>query len=244
MSEHDIAAGARWGHELTSQLSESRIGVICLTPENLSAPWLLFEAGALAKSISESRVIPYRLGLSSADVVFPLAQFQGVDADEDGTRRLLLSLNAVRDLPMPEDRLERIFARWWPDFSSRINSIPAPTSSQVKQRDDRALLEEILQLVRRQQTPFPIQHLADDVVPKDLVWRTVHSVTDAEMEAMDSVTLKNLIAAMQKRWGSVIGGEEQHLEARIAKAEALLAKREAETSVKYWLPNPGAAPDV
>lgn len=164
MSEHDIAAGARWGHELTSQLADNRIGIICLTPENLVAPWLLFEAGALAKSITESRVVPYRLMLSAADVPFPLAQFQGVDADESGTLKLLASLNLVREHPMPDDRLERVFSRWWPDLANRLAAIPAPANLPQKPRADRALLEEILQLVRRQQSPLPAEAVLGEVL--------------------------------------------------------------------------------
>lgn len=154
MSEHDIAAGSRWLSELITQLSESQLGIICLTPENLQASsWLLFEAGALAKSIVESRVISYRLGVSSTDVAFPLAQFQGVDANKAGTQKLVRTLNLACDAPIPEERLERMFARWWPDFSARLNSAPASKGSPAKKRDDRSLLEEILQLVRRLQPP-------------------------------------------------------------------------------------------
>ena len=225
MSEHDISAGTRWGHELTGQLSESLIGVVCLTPENLSAPWLLFESGALAKSISESRVIPYRLGLSATDVPFPLAQFQGVDVDEVGSRKLLSSLNAVRDKPMPDDRLDRIFARWWPDLAKRIQSIPALTNAGPKPRSDRALLEEVLELVRTRLSPPPppIERIRENYVPKDIIWKTVHSVTEEEMKAMDAATLQLFIGAMRSRWNSVSGGEEDHLERRIAAAEKILA---------------------
>src|SRR5438876_7271285 len=61
----DIEAGTPWGEELNRKLETSNFGVLCLTPENSNAPWLLFEAGALAKAVSGSRVVPYRLGLGS-----------------------------------------------------------------------------------------------------------------------------------------------------------------------------------
>jgi TIR domain len=54
MSSEDILAGARWNGEIARHLSETKFGVICVTPENLvSAPWLTFEAGAIAKTIDE-----------------------------------------------------------------------------------------------------------------------------------------------------------------------------------------------
>jgi len=223
MSENDIAAGARWGHELAEQLTTNRVGIICLTPENLLAPWLLFESGSLASSLSESRVIPYRLGLSAADVTFPLAQFQGVDADEAGTRKLLSSLNAAREGPMPEERLGRMFTRWWPDLAKRIAAIPVPLSPGAKPREDRELLEEIIQLVRRQQQPPPLRQPPEPMPPTDSVWRTVHSVTLSEMESMDVATLTEFIGAMRRRWDSTSSpGEENALAGKIEKAERIL----------------------
>jgi hypothetical protein len=38
----DIEKGTRWNTDIASQLAECRVGLICLTPENVSAPWLLF----------------------------------------------------------------------------------------------------------------------------------------------------------------------------------------------------------
>jgi hypothetical protein len=77
ISEHDIDAGSRWSHKLAQALEESRIGIICLTPENQGSRWLQFEAGALSKSLEgESRLIPYLIDMSVSDVEPPLAQFK------------------------------------------------------------------------------------------------------------------------------------------------------------------------
>lgn len=128
MSEQDIDAGSRWGEELNRKLETSNFGVLCLTQENLSAPWLLFEAGSLAKSVSQSKVVPYRLGLKPTDIPFPLAQFQGVDADEVGTKKLVQSLNSALESPIKGPQLDSMFKRWWPDLKSRIEVIPASVS--------------------------------------------------------------------------------------------------------------------
>src|SRR5262249_18500658 len=64
MSAHDIEPGASWVAALDAHLDAHTFGVLCLTPENLAAPWILFEAGALGKTGGESRVVPYRLSLS------------------------------------------------------------------------------------------------------------------------------------------------------------------------------------
>jgi hypothetical protein len=128
MSEQDIEAGSRWGDKLNRTLESSDFGVLCLTPENLNAPWLLFEAGSLAKSVSQSKVAPYRLGLRSDDIPLPLAQFQGVDADENGTRNLVRSLNSTLASPLGETQLSRAFEDRWPPLKSQIEVILASAS--------------------------------------------------------------------------------------------------------------------
>src|ERR1039457_7341444 len=51
ISSTDIDKGSRWASEIASQLQECSIGIICVTPENRESSWLLFESGALSKSI-------------------------------------------------------------------------------------------------------------------------------------------------------------------------------------------------
>ena len=93
MSETDIAKGAGWNSEISSQLELAKIGIVCLTPENLDAPWVNFEAGALSK-ITGSKVCTYLFGLSPTDVEGPLAQFQATKSDDkDDTKKLLHTIN-------------------------------------------------------------------------------------------------------------------------------------------------------
>jgi hypothetical protein len=65
----------------------SNSGVICVTPENLNSPWVLFEAGALAKAMQGAKVIPLLFDLEFSDISGPLAQFQAKNATETGWRR-------------------------------------------------------------------------------------------------------------------------------------------------------------
>jgi hypothetical protein len=151
MSEHDIHAGARWGAELNVGLESANFGILCLTPENLNSPWILFEAGSLAKAVKTARVVPYLLDLSPTEVQFPLAQFQGVVADQVGTFTLIESINSVQNTPLQEDRLHRIFVHWWPELEAKLSSIPPPGTATPPLRTERDLLEEVLELMRKQQ---------------------------------------------------------------------------------------------
>ena len=138
MSKQDIKPGSRWGDELNQTLESNYFGVLCLTPENLNAPWLLYEAGALAKSVYKSIVVPYRLGLRPDDISLPLSQFQGVDADESGTWNLVQSLNSSLEHPLNNIQLGSVFQNLWPPLKSQIEAIlasPSPVAASDIERE-------------------------------------------------------------------------------------------------------------
>jgi hypothetical protein len=80
MSEDGIDKGVKWASELGVQLAQTKIGIVCLTPDNLDEPWINFEAGALSK-LPDSHVCVFLFDVSEADVKFPLAQFQMTKAE-------------------------------------------------------------------------------------------------------------------------------------------------------------------
>jgi len=93
MSNQDIESGSVWFDEISKELSENGIGILCLTPENLEAPWLLFEAGALFKGLTKNRVCPLLINLRKTDVKPPLSQLNLTLADREGILKLIRSIN-------------------------------------------------------------------------------------------------------------------------------------------------------
>jgi len=147
VSDH-ISPGEAWAQRLGTELERSEYGILCLTQDNFQAPWLLFEAGAIAKKFGTSRIVPYLIeALPLAAERSPLAQFQHVRADRDGTHRLVEAINNIRETPKPMDRLERSFAKWWPDLEQTLNSLQTSKGAQPVDRSDRELLEAILHRV-------------------------------------------------------------------------------------------------
>src|ERR1035441_2856666 len=58
MSETDVPAGANWSFTVAKALERTQFGVICVTAENMNAPWLMFEAGALSKALGNVQRLP------------------------------------------------------------------------------------------------------------------------------------------------------------------------------------------
>ncbi len=81
---------------------------MCLTPWNIGSPWLHFEAGALLRTVESDRIIPYAIGVKSADIRGPVGEFQAASADRHGTLSLVQTLRGgVR----PDHKL---FNALWP----------------------------------------------------------------------------------------------------------------------------------
>lgn len=154
VSPEDIDKGARWSIDVSQELEDSNFGILVLTPENIAAPWLNFEAGALAKSLEQSRVAPFLFGMQQANVTGPLVQFQAVKAEKADVKKLIQSLNqASDDRPLDDARLDEIFDVWWPRLEKQLAKISKerPVTDAPPSRSQEDLLTEVLELVRGQQ---------------------------------------------------------------------------------------------
>lgn len=150
MSDVDIHAGARWSAEIAENLEESKFGIICITGNNVEAPWILFEAGALAKSLKDTFVCPYLFGISKPDIPGgPLTQFQSKCANKKETLELLTSINnAIGIKKLDQEQLHRTFERCWPELEEKLEYISKVTPEVIEKRPTDEMVIEILNLVR------------------------------------------------------------------------------------------------
>ena len=150
-SPDDIAKGVRWSTDVAAELQESKVGILCVTADNLTAPWLMFEAGALAKSLDRARVIPLLVDVEPSALVGPLSQFQAAKCDRVDVNRMIKVINEqLGAAALEDDVLNSVFEKWWPDLESKISAIRSQSDSGKKAtvRTDREILEEVLDLVR------------------------------------------------------------------------------------------------
>ena len=148
-SPEDIDKGARWMAELSQQLEKLKMGIICVTPENMQAPWLLFEAGALSKVLGTSLVCPFLFALEPADLQGPLAQFQSTRSTKEDVRKLLTTINKNTEHQLAEPQIDRLFSVLWPEFEEKLLSIESSVPDQAsRSRPVPELLGEVLERVR------------------------------------------------------------------------------------------------
>jgi hypothetical protein len=149
VSAQDIDPGVRWQTEIAEQLKDTNYGIVCVTGDNQSARWLNFEAGALAKAVESSRVIPLAVDLKPSDIEPPLGHFQAQEATEAGLHAIVRSINAACEPRLEDAKLDTAFDMWWPKLADELRAIeeatPAPAGNT---RTERELLEETLDVVR------------------------------------------------------------------------------------------------
>ena len=159
VSSEDIDKGARWSTDIAKELESSGYGILCVTRENMEAPWLHFEAGALSKSVDKSRVSPFLFAIKRSEVkAGPILQFQSTVAEKEDVRKLLLSINAANQQgALEEIRLNSVFEVWWPQLEQKLKAVEQESpSGQALQANteqsttDNEILEELLELIRQQ----------------------------------------------------------------------------------------------
>lgn len=152
ISSHDVDRGALWYTEISKTLADSQFGILCLTPENKTEPWILFEAGALAKGIEENRVCTLLIDLKNTDIGNPLAQFNHTFAcDKESMWKLVQTINnALLENKLQEKVLKSVFETYWEQFSEKYKEISQQFKPEehVKKRSNEELLTEILTTVR------------------------------------------------------------------------------------------------
>jgi hypothetical protein len=162
VSTRSINKGTRWPEVLGENLENANVGIFCLTPDNLKAPWILYEAGALSKLRERSLVIPLLFGVETKQVEWPIANFNSTTFEHNEVLQMVQSLNEAAENPLRDEVVLTSFNRAWSDLERRVNETIATISLDAEPitREDNDLLAEMLELSRSQERT--ISHMIGD----------------------------------------------------------------------------------
>lgn len=172
VSSEDIDKGARWSTDIAKELEDSTFGILCVTKENLEAPWLSFEAGALSKTMEKAFVTPFLFDIKRSEVQGPILQFQSTIFHKDDIKKMVQTLNkACGDTGISKQRLNKSFEVWYPTLEKELTEVKnesSNTNEEVITEDNNyssEILEEILELSRDNQKLLrnPDSKLYDDM---------------------------------------------------------------------------------
>ena len=154
-SADDIEKGENWDSKISAELSKCNYGIVCLTSENTSAPWVNFEAGAIAKTL-ESKISAVMVDIQTSEIQGPLKRYQATKLEKDDMWQLILDINSATDSPLDLSVLEGTFNAIWEKMYAEIRKIVDGYKPEKKTKDSERkietgkAIEEILQMVRKQ----------------------------------------------------------------------------------------------
>jgi hypothetical protein len=237
VSSEDIAKGARWATEIAKELSASNYGIICVTRENAESAWINFEAGALSKEIDKALVTPFLFDLRDAEIEGPLKQFQVVANDKPDIFKLVKGINAQQgESSIAGKNLEAAFEMWWPKLKGQLENIQRDEGNRPlpKERATPEMVEELLELARRQQREAEDRRGFADVVEDDRFRQQIHRLDQL------SVTVNSLSRSLEALYTALVPQPSQNalrirvspptttdLETLKQELSALLARSEA-----------------
>jgi RNA polymerase sigma factor (sigma-70 family) len=150
MSNEAIESGTRWNDLVASALNETDFGIVCVTRDNQHKPWLMFEAGALAKRLESARLVPIYFDVSPAEITGPLEAFQGRSLDEEGLKRLVRDISAAREEPLDVEQVDTLFEALWPQLKKMIDEAASQSRpAAAPHRSTQDMLEELVERTRR-----------------------------------------------------------------------------------------------
>lgn len=171
ISTKHIDRGALWFTEVADQLQNTTVGIICLTKENLNKPWILFEAGSLARGLTSSRVCTFLVDLQATDIEPPLSQFNHTLPTEADMKSLIHTLNdSLKENKLRDDILTEVFDTYWPKFEKSLVEIIAGYPDILPQpaaRSEENILLELLETTRS--FDRRIRNIESSVQKKDLM---------------------------------------------------------------------------
>lgn len=123
VSDLDIASGSDWWLKIKKELRSCKLGILCITKENLRAPWIYFEAGAMI-----AREIPSIPLLVSCDIKAlsstPLNGKQAVDFyDIKKFLKMLVDINNAMEFDLTENQVKELGKAAYTKLKNDLESV-------------------------------------------------------------------------------------------------------------------------
>lgn len=149
VSSKSINSGEVWFSAIADCLNDCTLGIIFLTQENKSRPWILFEAGALARGANG--VCTFLVDLQNSDIEQPLASFNHTLFSKDSVFKLICTINSsLKEKAIEISILQSAFMANWEIFEKGFQKAMEQTAnaSPVAGRATESVMSEILKNTR------------------------------------------------------------------------------------------------
>lgn len=146
VSHRDISPGARGLTTIKAQLDGTSVGIPIVTRDNVGAPWINFESGALSKEVpnAPAMVMPCLVDYKDpSELTGPLTQFQAKLLNQDGVEEILSTISRANAIEW--QRKKAGFEARWPEFERQFNLYK--TSPEDKEEARRSIDDMLAEIV-------------------------------------------------------------------------------------------------
>ncbi|HSI65281.1 MAG TPA: toll/interleukin-1 receptor domain-containing protein [Candidatus Saccharimonadia bacterium] len=132
-SADDIAGGVDWYGQVRAQLKLADMAIICITRENMSRPWLTFEAGAILGSKEDKRAVPLVIDDGPASVTGPLNKSQAIGLNNEDFVKLVQGIIEVGELKsITPQHVQTVVNAKFPKFHEEVLQFRAQIESDYR----------------------------------------------------------------------------------------------------------------
>jgi hypothetical protein len=224
----DIDKGARWFNDISRELGQSKIGIICVTPDSLDSSWIMFEAGAISMAVSERKICPILFGMTKEQLRGPLSQFQAIEFEKNECYELIRTINGeFGEDALSERTLENAFEKWWPDFNKKIGALlkeykprkPREKTATEAHNEIVAMLRNIIEMRVSDMT----RHIAEDIFVN--IYANIDAAFANESMRLDRVESLLMLARNVEYLHQRLHKVPQHIERASRVIERLAAEK-------------------
>ena len=247
VSAEDIDKGTRWATDISKELDDSSYGIICLTKNNIQAPWINFEAGALGKKVDKSRVSPFLFKIKPSEVTGPVLQFQHTRSDDKSDiLKLMLSINKQASF-LSEERLAKAFEQWWPSLNEALSAVPdvdADASAKSTKSTSNSEIQNLSKIVESlldiSRTNHQLLRSPDVLLPEDYINKVINK-DKRRLDDLSDVTsdLSRALNSVNRLKRSLVRGvlDENSIDECIDSLSEII--KELDTPITYMINNYG-----
>ncbi|WP_152970184.1 hypothetical protein [Frigoribacterium sp. RIT-PI-h] len=147
VSSEDISQGDRELNAILAKLKASDYGIVVLSETNQHRPWINYEGGAMARSLSNP-VSTILLDLSPSDVDWPLAPHQSTQfSDHRYMQRLVSEVATAANPDVPENTVAVLFTNAWEKILESWQP-PVGDDPTANRRSDHDMLAKVVEQMR------------------------------------------------------------------------------------------------
>lgn len=132
LSTRDIAPGTRSVQILFEKLEKCNYGICFIDSENVRAPWIQFEAGALSKMVVDSQVMVLLLDNNTESLQgTPLFEFQHKLFNKEHIQSIFEEIIKLFDQVSSRDSFLKRFENGWDNFYENSSKILANVQNEI-----------------------------------------------------------------------------------------------------------------